>query len=97
MLGLVNVQIVTELETAFDEAFQFDRKVIIEEGVTAREVEIAVLGNDNPECSVAGEIVPKKDFYDYKAKYEDDDTALIIPAEITNDEYAQLRKWLLRL
>lgn len=81
-----------ELETAFDEAFQFDRKVIIEEGVTAREVEIAVLGNDNPECSVAGEIVPKKDFYDYKAKYEDDDTALIIPAELTNDEYAQLKE-----
>lgn len=82
----------TELETAFEEAFQFDRKVIIEEGVTAREVEIAVLGNDNPECSVAGEIVPKKDFYDYKAKYEDDDTALIIPAEITSDEYAQLKE-----
>ena len=72
-----------ELITAFQEAFQFDRKVIIEEGVIAREVEIAVLGNDHPECSVAGEIVPKKEFYDYKAKYEDDDTALIIPAEIT--------------
>lgn len=81
-----------ELETAFEEAFLFDRKVIIEEGVTAREVEVAVLGNDNPECSVAGEIVPKKDFYDYKAKYEDDNTALIIPAEITNDEYAQLKE-----
>ena len=79
-----------ELETAFQEAFQFDRKVIIEEGVIAREVEIAVLGNDHPECSVAGEIVPKKEFYDYKAKYEDDDTALIIPAEITKEEYSEL-------
>lgn len=82
----------TELEAAFAEAFQYDRKVIIEEGVTAREVEIAVLGNDDPTCSIAGEIIPKKDFYDYKAKYVDDDTALIIPAEITDDEYAMLKE-----
>jgi D-alanine-D-alanine ligase len=81
-----------ELEIAFGEAFQFDRKVIIEEGVIAREVELAVLGNDFPECSVAGEIVPKKDFYDYKAKYEDGDTALIIPAEITKEEYSCLNE-----
>ncbi|HZG71769.1 MAG TPA: D-alanine--D-alanine ligase [Chondromyces sp.] len=71
-----------ELEQAFKEAFQFDRKIIIEEGVTAREIEVGVLGNDDPHCSVIGEIVPKKDFYDYKAKYEDGNTALIIPAEI---------------
>jgi D-alanine-D-alanine ligase len=82
----------TELAAAFAEAFQFDRKVIIEEGVVAREIEIAVLGNDAPECSVAGEIVPKKDFYDYKAKYEDGDTALIIPADITEDEYLELKE-----
>ncbi|MFE8703007.1 D-alanine--D-alanine ligase [Cytobacillus sp. FJAT-54145] len=81
-----------ELEVAFQEAFQFDRKVIVEEGITAREVEIGVLGNDNPECSVAGEIVPKVDFYDYKAKYEDGNTALIIPAEITEQEYAMLKE-----
>lgn len=80
-----------ELEAAFKEAFQFDRKVIIEEGVTAREIEIGVLGNDEPECSVAGEIVPKKEFYDYKAKYEDGDTALIIPAEVSEEEYALLK------
>ena len=81
-----------ELEAAFVEAFQFDRKVIIEEGVVAREIEVGVLGNDEPECSVAGEIVPKKDFYDYKAKYEDGDTALIIPADITDEEYQQIKE-----
>lgn len=80
-----------ELEAAFEEAFQFDRKIIIEEGVTAREVEIGVLGNDEPQCSVAGEIVPKKDFYDYKAKYEDESTALIIPADLKEEEYAQIK------
>jgi D-alanine-D-alanine ligase len=81
-----------ELEAAFAEAFQFDRKVIIEEGVIAREVEVAVLGNDEPRCSVAGEIVPKKDFYDYKAKYEDESTVLIIPADIKKEEYAQIQE-----
>ncbi|HEY2421050.1 MAG TPA: D-alanine--D-alanine ligase [Neobacillus sp.] len=85
-----------ELEAAFVEAFQFDRKVIIEEGVVAREIEVGVLGNDNPECSVAGEIVPKKDFYDYKAKYEDGDTALIIPADISEDEYKQIKEMAIR-
>lgn len=80
-----------ELEAAFEEAFQFDRKVIIEEGVVAREIEVGVLGNDEPKCSVAGEIVPKKDFYDYTAKYEDGNTALIIPAEVSESEYQQIK------
>jgi D-alanine-D-alanine ligase len=79
-----------ELEAAFVEAFQFDRKVIIEEGVVAREIEVGILGNDEPKCSVAGEIVPKKDFYDYTAKYEDGNTALIIPADISKEEYEQI-------
>jgi D-alanine-D-alanine ligase len=79
------------LSQAFEEAFQFDRKIIIEEGVVAREIEIGVMGNDKPECSVAGEIVPKKDFYDYKAKYEDGETALIIPAEISDEVYAEMK------
>ncbi|PKR83171.1 D-alanine--D-alanine ligase [Heyndrickxia camelliae] len=79
-----------ELEKAYKEAFQYDRKIIIEEGITAREIEIGVLGNDYPECSVAGEILPKTTFYDYKAKYEDGDTALIIPAEISDEVYASM-------
>lgn len=79
-----------ELNLAFEEAFQFDRKVIIEEGVIAREIELGVLGNDHPECSVPGEIVAKKDFYDYKAKYGDEDTALIIPAEVSESLYKEL-------
>lgn len=79
-----------QLKEAFQEAFQFDRKVIIEEGVVAREIELGVLGNDYPECSVAGEIVPKVEFYDYNAKYEDGNTALIIPADIKDEEYKAL-------
>lgn len=81
-----------ELDTAFAEAFQFDRKIIVEEGLSAREIEVGVLGNDLPEVSVPGEIVAKKDFYDYKAKYEDGDTALIIPADVTEEEYSAIKE-----
>lgn len=81
-----------ELKIAVEEALQYDRKIIVEEGVTAREIEIGVLGNDVPECSVVGEIVPKTEFYDYKSKYEDGDTALIIPAEVSEDIYAQMKE-----
>ncbi|MGD7055155.1 D-alanine--D-alanine ligase [Sutcliffiella horikoshii] len=82
-----------ELETAFREAFDYDRKIIVEQGLEgAREIEIGVLGNDEPECSVIGEIAPNTEFYDYKAKYEDGDTAMIIPAEISEDIYEQVKE-----
>lgn len=80
------------LERACQEAFTFDRKIIIEEGIVGREIEIAVMGNDNPICSVVGEIAPKKEFYDYKAKYEDGDTDLIIPAHISEQEYKTIEE-----
>ncbi|WP_019156420.1 D-alanine--D-alanine ligase [Robertmurraya massiliosenegalensis] len=85
-----------QLAAAFEEAFQFDRKIIIEQGIVAREVELGVLGNDKPICSVAGEIIPKVEFYDYKAKYEDGNTALVIPAELTESEYAMLQELAIR-
>ncbi|KKB38225.1 D-alanine--D-alanine ligase [Bacillus thermotolerans] len=71
-----------ELDAAYEEAFQFDRKIVVEEGIQAREIEIGLLGNDTPSCSVIGEIIPQTDFYDYKAKYKDGSTALIIPADV---------------
>src|SRR5689334_3232612 len=79
-----------ELEAAFVEAFLFDRKIIVEAAAVGREVEIGVLGNDEAACSVVGEILPKKAFYDYKAKYEDGDTGLIIPAEITEEQHHEM-------
>jgi D-alanine-D-alanine ligase len=85
-----------ELENAFIDAFQFDRKIIIEEGVVAREIEVGILGNDEPECSVAGEIIPKTEFYDYKAKYEDGDTALVIPADISDEVYDEIKEMAIR-
>lgn len=84
-----------ELEAAMEEAFLYDRRVVVEQGVVAREIEIAVLGNDTPVCSVPGEILPKgaddSSFYDYKAKYQDNDTTLVIPAEVTDEVLAKLK------
>jgi len=80
-----------ELGPAVAEAAKFDRKIVIEEGVggkknKAREIECAVLGNDDPKASVAGEIVPCKEFYDYDAKYLAEGSELVIPAKITKAE-----------
>lgn len=67
---------------AIELALKFDRKIIIEQGIAAREIEMAVLGNDSPEVSIAGEIRPVAEFYDYEAKYSDQSTELNIPAVI---------------
>ena len=68
-----------ELIAAIELALQYDRKIIVEQGIIGREIEMGVLGNDEPATSVAGEIKPVTDFYDYDSKYKDGSTALIIP------------------
>ena len=65
---------------AVDEALAYDEKVLVERALDAREIEVAVLGNDRPEASVPGEIVTRREFYDYEAKYHDASTSLVIPA-----------------
>lgn len=80
-----------EMGPAIDEAARFDRKIVIEQGVggrkhKAREIECAVLGNDKPDASVPGEIVPGQEFYDYNAKYLDEGSQLIIPAKLSKAE-----------
>jgi len=84
------------LVSAIELAFNFDRKIIVEQGITAREIEMAVLGNDDPRCSVPGEIKPLKEFYDYQAKYQDGNTALIIPAEIPDEVEDKMKDMALR-
>ncbi len=86
-----------ELGPAIDLAANYDRKIVIEQGVggakgKARELEVAVLGNQSPEASVVGEIVPGKEFYDYEAKYLSDASVPIIPAKITSSQSKQIRK-----
>lgn len=71
-----------ELKAGLIEASQFDRRLVVEQGANIRELEVAVMGNDQPRASVVGEIRPQRDFYDYEAKYITDDSELLIPAPI---------------
>jgi len=86
-----------ELEKAMDEAAAYDRKLIVEEGVggkdrKAREIECSVLGNDRPEASIAGEVIPCKDFYDYEAKYLTEGSELVIPAKLSKKQMQQVQE-----
>jgi D-alanine-D-alanine ligase len=85
-----------ELIQAVEFALKYDRKVIVEEFINAREIEVAVLGNDDPQASVPGEIVPSNEFYDYKAKYVDGKSVVVIPAEVSAEVTEELREMAIR-
>ncbi|KKI52814.1 MAG: D-alanine--D-alanine ligase [Staphylococcus equorum] len=80
-----------ELKVGIEEAFQFDRKLVIEQGIDAREIEVAVLGNDYPETTAPGEVIKDVAFYDYKAKYKDGKIKLDIPADLDEEVQTTLR------
>ncbi|MEM7795663.1 MAG: D-alanine--D-alanine ligase family protein [Cyanobacteria bacterium P01_C01_bin.118] len=84
-VGITKVKDRQELESALDNAASYDRRIIVEAGVVAREVECAILGNDNPKASVVGEISFNADFYDYETKYTDGQADLAIPAPLPAD------------
>jgi D-alanine-D-alanine ligase len=79
------------LFAAVAEAFRFDRKVLVEKFLPGREIECSVLGNDDPVASLPGEVVPCGDFYDYRAKYLDDRSLLIIPAKLPPELVEKIR------
>jgi D-alanine-D-alanine ligase len=84
------------LRTAVALALEYDRRVVVEEAVDGRELEMSVLGNDQPIASVAGEVVPCNEFYDYNAKYVDDDSELIIPADLSPEKLAEMQEIAIR-
>ena len=89
-----------ELGPAIETAAGFDRKIVIEQGVggkrKARELECSVLGNDEPEASVVGEIIPGAEFYDYNAKYIDEGSRPVIPAKISKKQMKQVQEMAIR-
>jgi D-alanine-D-alanine ligase len=92
-VGISKAKHATELRAAINLAADFDRKIVVEAGVPqAREIECAVLGNDEPEASVPGEIIPGREFYDYEAKYLDDSSRTVIPAALTERQADEIRK-----
>jgi D-alanine-D-alanine ligase len=96
-VGISKVHDGSELAAAMDEAANYDRKIVVEQGVggakgKAREIECSVLGNDAPIASVAGEVVPIKEFYDYNAKYLDEGSELIIPAKLAKSKQKEIQQ-----
>lgn len=91
-VGVTKVKKESDLESAIETALRFDEKVLVERGIDAREVEVSVLGNDEPEASIAGEIVTGSEFYDYNDKYVDDKSSLIIPAKISEAQMTEIRR-----
>lgn len=92
-VGISKAKHAAELRRAIELAGGFDRKIVVEAAVPrAREIEVSVLGNDDPEASCPGEVVPSREFYDYQAKYVDDDSTLLIPAPLTPSQTADVRR-----
>jgi D-alanine-D-alanine ligase len=81
-----------ELEHAINVAAEYDRKIIIDRGINCRELECAVLGNDEPLASVVGEVIASNEFYDYHAKYLDNKSQVIIPADIPQATAEEVRR-----
>ena len=92
-VGISKVKSPSQLKAAMGVAGEYDRKIVVEAAVpNAREIEVAVLGNDHPEASVPGEIIPSREFYDYQAKYLDDDSRIVIPAKIPQKTAAEVQR-----
>lgn len=92
-VGISEVVTGDELEEAIELAFTYDHRVLVEQGISAREVEVAILGNDDVNTSVVGELVKENQFYDYDSKYVNNEVALQIPAEMPQDLSSRLREY----
>ena len=95
-VGITKAPDAGKLRAALDVAAEFDRKIVVEKGIDAREIEISVLGNDEPKASVPGEIIPSREFYDYQSKYKDDDSRLLIPAPLSDAQVREAQDLALR-
>src|SRR5215468_3244936 len=91
-VGITKAHSPEELPAALQTAAEYDRKIVVERGIDGREIEISVLGNDDPIASVPGEIIPSREFYDYNAKYVDDNSRLLIPAPLTELQVNDARR-----
>jgi D-alanine-D-alanine ligase len=92
-VGISKAKDAPTLSDAMDLAASFDREIVVEAAVPeAREIECAVLGNDEPRASVAGEVIPSREFYDYEAKYIDDSSQIIIPADLPAATMSEIQR-----
>ncbi len=95
-VGVTKCRNRSDLYEGLLDAARYDRRVLVERGVNGREIEVSVLGNENPQASMVGEIIPSADFYSYSAKYQDDRSQLLIPAPIPEDLARQVQSLAVR-
>jgi D-alanine-D-alanine ligase len=95
-VGITKVATAANLPPALTLAAEFGSRLIVERGIAARELECGVLGNHEPAASVVGEVIPRRDFYDYEAKYHDPDTRFVIPADIPGSLADEVRSLAIR-
>lgn len=95
-VGMTKAHDVKELGAAMDFAAEFAQKILVERTIRGREIELSVLGNENPKASIPGEIVPHREFYDYTAKYLEEGTRLLIPAKLTKAQVKRLQEYAVR-
>jgi D-alanine-D-alanine ligase len=95
-IGVTKVKDYSELPYAIEKALEWDRAIIVEKGVNAREIECSVLGNEKPIASVPGEVIPYREFYDYKDKYIEGKTKFLIPADVSEKEKEEFQSLAIR-
>jgi D-alanine-D-alanine ligase len=95
-VGMTRVKAAHEISAAMDLAAEFALKIIVERGVMGREIEVSVLGNDEISASIPGEIVPHREYYDYRAKYLEQGTQLLIPARLSKKQVAVFQDFAVR-
>jgi D-alanine-D-alanine ligase len=95
-VGMTKVHKREELAAALDLAAEFAPKILVERNIRGREIEVSVLGNDEPEASIPGEIIPHREFYDYTAKYLEEGTRLEIPAKLTKMQVRRFQEYAVR-
>jgi D-alanine-D-alanine ligase len=91
-IGISKVKENSKLVPAIENAFQYDRKILVEKGIDGREIECSVLGNDEPQASLPGELIPFREFYDYEDKYIEGKTKFKIPAPLTDYQTKEVQR-----
>jgi D-alanine-D-alanine ligase len=95
-VGMTKAHDAKELAKAMDFAAEFAQKILVERAIRGREIELSVLGNDDPKASIPGEIVPHREYYDYAAKYLEQGTRLLIPAKLNRAQVKRLQEYAVR-
>ena len=95
-VGMTKAHDAKELAAAMDLAAEFAQKIVVERAIRGREIEVSVLGNEDPKASIPGEIVPHREFYDYAAKYLEEGTRLLIPAKLTRAQVKRFQEYAVR-